>query len=181
MRIRNRLLAAGMAALSACAQAQPAPEPQDTAQIGAPEREAGDKLVQATLRAAARFQPKAEELFCYRYVKLGVQSALGASLTGLHAYQAAEQLAQSPCFRELGGARKQLNPEEIPRGAVVVWQPTRKYPSGHIFVSMGKGREISDRIRPMSTNYGSSARVFIPQAGCLLRGPVPQAAPATTD
>lgn len=170
MHITGRLFAVGVALLPAFAQAQPAPEPPldppDRVEQTLPREQAGERLVLATLRAAAGFRPKEGEFYCYRYVKLGVRSALGATLTGVHAYQAANQLAQSPCFREIGIARRQLKPEDVPRGAVVVWQPTSSYPSGHIFVSMGRGQEVSDRIRPMSTHYGSTARVFVPQDQC---------------
>ena len=133
--------------------------PQDSLSIG-------DHLAEATLKAASTFKPKPNERYCYRYVKMGVRSAMGVSLTGGHAYMAAAQLAKSSCFLESGKPQKQLNPQDIPRGAVVVWSPTAKSRSGHIYVSLGDGREVSDRIRSLTVRYGSQARIFIPQEHC---------------
>jgi hypothetical protein len=128
----------------------------------------GQLVAQSTLKASARFKPKPDELYCYRYVKIGVKSALGVALSGGHAYQAAAQLAKSACFLEQTPASKRLDPSKVPTGAVVVWSPTEKNPSGHIFVSLGDGREVSDRIRAFTTQYGkgSTARVFLPQENC---------------
>lgn len=138
------------------------PPPVDTVQI-----DAGSRLADATLAAAADFKPKKNEFFCYRYVKMGIQSALGVALSGVHAYQAAAQLASSPCFKELGKPTTVLKPEDLTRGAVVVWRPNKRHPSGHIFVALGNGREISDRIRVTNLSYGTVARIFIPSNSCV--------------
>ncbi|MBX3171520.1 MAG: hypothetical protein KF760_29195 [Candidatus Eremiobacteraeota bacterium] len=138
-----------------------APAPLDKVEINA-----GDRLAQATLDAAATFRPKANERYCYRYVKMGMKTALGVTLTGGHAYQAAAQLAHSPCFTELGKPVRTLHPEDLPRGTVVVWSPRKKHSSGHIFVSLGDGREVSDRIRTINVRYGSVARIFVPSNEC---------------
>lgn len=169
MNLSGRLFAVGMSLLPTFVQGQQPPEPPlepvDRYEQSIPimHQPSAERLVKSTVKAAASFKPKENEFYCYRYVKQGVRTALGVSLTGVHAYQAAEQLANSPCFKEIGGPRKSFRPEEAPRGAVVVWQASKKYPSGHIFVSMGKGQEVSDRIRPMATQYGSVARIFLPQ------------------
>ena len=138
--------------------------PEDTVELNA-----GDRLAQATLDAASTFKPKGNERYCYRYVKMGMRTAMGVSLTGGHAYQAAAQLAHSPCFTELGKPVRTLNPEDLPRGTVVVWSARKKHSSGHIFVSLGDGREVSDRIRNINLRYGSVARIFVPSNDCVRR------------
>ncbi|MFN8612958.1 MAG: hypothetical protein U0931_35795 [Vulcanimicrobiota bacterium] len=171
MNIRAKLFALGVALVPTFAQSELAPDPP----LDGPEQaqrdlfdqaRVGERLTAATLRAAASFKPKADEMFCYRYVKQGIYSALGISLSVIHAYQAAEQLAESPCFVERGTARKQLNVEDAPRGSVLVWGASPKYPSGHISVSMGNGKEVSDRIRPLTSNFGTTVRVFVPRPQC---------------
>lgn len=139
----------------------PLAPPEDKVEINA-----GERLAEATLDAASTFRPKGNERYCYRYVKMGVKTALGVALTGGHAYQAAAQLAQSPCFTELGKPVRTLNPEDLPRGTVVVWSARKKHSSGHIFVSLGDGREVSDRIRNINLRYGSVARIFVPSNAC---------------
>jgi hypothetical protein len=136
--------------------------PEDTVELNA-----GDRLAQATLDAAATFKPKGNERYCYRYVKMGMKSALGVTLTGGHAYMAAAQLAKSPCFTEVGKPVRALKPEDLPRGTVVVWSARRKHQSGHIFVALGEGREVSDRIRTTNLRYGSVARIFVPSNDCV--------------
>jgi hypothetical protein len=158
-------------ALASVPQGAPPPPPAPVSAALAPpedkvELNAGDQLAQATLDAASSFKPKGNERYCYRYVKMGMQTALGVTLTGGHAYQAAAQLAHSPCFTELGKPVRTLNPEDLPRGTVVVWSPRKGHSSGHIFVSLGEGREVSDRIRTTNLRYGSVARIFIPSNEC---------------
>ncbi|MFN8609498.1 MAG: hypothetical protein U0931_18310 [Vulcanimicrobiota bacterium] len=157
--------------LASVPSAPPAPPPPPVEAPPPPadkvELEAGSRVADATLAAAANFRPKKNQYYCYRYVKMGLRSALGVALTGTHAYQAAAQLAKSPCFKELGKPTRVLNPADLPRGAVVVWQPRPHHPSGHIFVSLGDGQEISDRIRITNLSYGSTARIFIPSNDCL--------------
>ncbi len=158
-------------ALASVPQAAPPPPPAPAAAPLLPPEDqvqlnAGDQLAQATLDAASTFKPKGNERYCYRYVKMGMKTALGVTLTGGHAYQAAAQLAHSPCFTELGKPVRTLNPEDLPRGTVVVWSPYKKHRSGHIFVSLGDGREVSDRIRTINVRYGSVARIFVPSNDC---------------
>ena len=168
MKIIGSSIALALASLPQGAPAAPPPAaaapllpPEDGVELNA-----GEQLAQATLDAASTFKPKGNERYCYRYVKMGMKTALGVSLTGGHAYQAAAQLAHSPCFTELGKPVRTLNPEDLPRGTVVVWSPRKKHSSGHIFVSLGDGREVSDRIRTINVRYGSVARIFVPSNDC---------------
>lgn len=103
---------------------------------------------------------------CYRFVKEGL-AAEGVNLTGRHAYMAADQLAVNPNFEEVRVNRDQL--DDLPAGAVVVWDRNLRanHPSGHISVSLGDGREVSDRIRPQTTAYRSTFRVFLPEGASL--------------
>ncbi len=100
--------------------------------------------------------------YCYRGVKQALRP-LGVNLHGGSAWQAADQLARNPRFREVQVRREELN--RLPPGAVVVWNrnPQAGKPHGHISISLGNGREASDKLRRQITNYPSSFRVFIPR------------------
>ena len=59
-----------------------------------------------------------------------------------------------------------MQPKDLPKlppGAVVVWNKGPGHPHGHISISLGGGREASDKIRKQITNYGTSVRVFLPK------------------
>lgn len=139
----------------------------------------GPRLAASTLEAANDNDNLARRR-CYRFVKDGL-GAEGVNLTGGHAYMAAAQLADNPNFEEVRVDRDQL--PELPAGAVVVWDrnPRANHPSGHISVSLGDGREVSDRIRPQITGYRSTYRVFLPEGTSLdttvANNPQPQALP----
>ncbi len=99
--------------------------------------------------------------YCYQYVAQAIHRHLPAFLWGEHAYMAADQLAASPAFRELGVNQQQLS--ALPAGSVVVWSQGSSA-SGHISIADGRGNEISDHIAPqMRSHYGGgSYRVFLP-------------------
>lgn len=121
----------------------------------------GKQLAEATRAAADSYREKPGQRLCYRYVKQGVSQALGLSLTGASAYMAAQQLAAADQFREV-----KLKPDDLkslPAGSIVVWGRSKKHPHGHVSVADGEGREISDRVRPQITGYGTKLRVFVPQ------------------
>ena len=120
----------------------------------------GERILRATREAADSYREKKGERLCYRYVKQGLSSALGLSLTGVSAYKAADQLAGSIYFEET--PVKHLKLEALPQGSVVVWNRSKQHPHGHISVSDGQGQEVSDRVRPQIRNYGTSLRVFVP-------------------
>ncbi|MBS2035697.1 hypothetical protein JST97_11970 [bacterium] len=169
MRILGNAIALSLASVPS---GPPIPAPPPATEAPPPptdkvEMDAGSRLAEATLAAAAKFKPKKNEFFCYRYVKMGIQSALGLALSGVHAYQAAAQLAHSRCFKEFGKPTSVLKPEDLTRGAVVVWAPNKRHPSGHIFVALGNGQEVSDRIRITNLSYGTSARIFVPSNQCV--------------
>lgn len=125
----------------------------------------GPRLAQSTLEAAAGNTDLRRQR-CYHFVKEGL-AAEGIELTGRPAYLAANQLARNPQFQEVRVSRDQL--PDLPAGAVVVWNRNRaaNHPNGHISVSLGDGREVSDRIRPQTTAYRSQFRVFLPEGTSL--------------
>lgn len=96
---------------------------------------------------------------CYRGVKNAL-APMGVHLQGGSAYQAADQLAGNPRFREVQVARDQLR--NLPPGAVVVWAQGEDHPHGHISIALGNGMEGSDVLRRQITNYPSTCRVFLP-------------------
>lgn len=120
----------------------------------------GQRILQATLEAANSYKEKPGERLCYRYVKQGLRTALGVSLTGGHAYQAAAQLAKSDVFMEVSKKTSEL--PSLPAGSVVVWHRSKSRPHGHISVADGQGKEVSDRVRSQLTSYGTTVRVFVP-------------------
>jgi hypothetical protein len=121
----------------------------------------GEQLAEATRVAADSYREKPGQRLCYRYVKQGVSQALGLSLTGASAYMAAQQLAATDQFREV--KLKPADLKSLPAGSIVVWGRSKKHPHGHVSVADGEGREISDRVRPQITNYGTKLRVFVPE------------------
>ena len=98
---------------------------------------------------------------CYRGVKNAL-APMGVHLQGGSAYQAADQLANNPRFREVQVPRDQLR--GLPPGAIVVWNKNDNagHPHGHISIAQGNGMESSDKMRRQITNYPSSFRVFLP-------------------
>lgn len=122
----------------------------------------GQRILEATLEAANSYKEKPGERLCYRYVKQGLRTALGVSLTGGHAYQAAAQLARLDLFTEVSKKTSEL--PSLPAGSVVVWNRSKARPHGHISVADGQGKEVSDRVRDQLTGYGTTVRVFVPAA-----------------
>gem|GEM_PF-3324664 len=97
---------------------------------------------------------------CFAYVADALVKA-GINLKGESAYMAAHQLALCPGVREVRIAKKeQLN--SLPRGAIAVWDRNFDHRDGHISISLGNGREVSDVLRDQITDYGTSYRVFVP-------------------
>lgn len=98
---------------------------------------------------------------CYEYVANAIDAKVGRFLSGLHAYMAADQLAQHPRFQEVKLPASKLS--SLPAGAVVVWGKGSSK-SGHISIANGKGQEISDhQTTQMTYHYGGAAhRVFMP-------------------
>lgn len=99
--------------------------------------------------------------YCYQYVAQAIHAHLPGFLSGNHAYLAADQLANSPHFKEVAISPEQLT--LLPAGAVVVWSQGSSE-SGHISIADGRGNEVSDHIGPqMRSHYGGGvARVFVP-------------------
>jgi len=97
---------------------------------------------------------------CYAAVADAIDNVIAVFLYGQHAYEAANQLANSIWFYEI----YDYNLNNLPKGAVVVWAKGTSR-SGHISVSLGPGREASDHIAPqMMSHYGGGKlRVFLPK------------------
>lgn len=129
----------------------------------------GEELAQAAREAANSYREKPGERLCYRYVKQAVSQALGLSLSGPSAYLAARQLADSKHFEEAQWQPGQLG--GLPAGSIVVWGRSKKHPHGHISVADGQGREISDRVRPQITSYGTKLKVFVPRCSASASPP----------
>lgn len=98
---------------------------------------------------------------CYRFVARAIHAKTEPFLQGMHAYMAADQLAQSKYFKEIEVSAADL--PSLPAGAVVVWGKGSSR-SGHISIADGQGNEISDHIAPqMQAHYGRARhRTFIP-------------------
>ncbi len=105
--------------------------------------------------------------WCFKYVRQALERAGVKGVGGASAYMAADQLAKNPKFREIKVAPKDL--PKLPAGAVVVWDRNGSGASsagrihGHISISLGDGREVSDVIRKQTTSMGSNVRVFLPK------------------
>lgn len=105
--------------------------------------------------------------WCFKYVRQALERAGVKGVGGASAYMAADQLARNPKFREIKVAPKDL--PKLPAGAVVVWDRNGSGASsagrihGHISISLGDGREVSDVIRKQTTSMGSNVRVFLPK------------------
>ncbi len=107
---------------------------------------------------------------CYTGVGIALEQ-VGVHVTGLSAYMAADQLENNPRFREV-----KVNPSQLPKlpaGSVIVWDRSSNpslrhqgggFTHGHISISDGKGREMSDYIDTQRTSYYASNRyrVFLP-------------------
>lgn len=137
---------------------------------------AGDALATAAERVAASGAHPAGK--CYRAVKSAVHDGVGLSLTGVSAYMAAGQLAQSNLFTEV--SVPDMNAADLrgwlrtlPRGAVLVFAKSDSHEDGHIGIRTSNaapntsGRalnlEASDTLRDVGNpaNYGG-VRVFVP-------------------
>ncbi len=96
----------------------------------------------------------------------GVAQALsrhGVSIGGASAYMAADQLAKIDKFTEVTGL-SDADLKKLPAGAIVVWDRGNGHEHGHICISLGDGREVSDHVANMTQHYGTSFRVFLPNS-----------------
>ena len=105
--------------------------------------------------------------YCFKWVRQALERAGVKGVGGASAYMAADQLAKNPKFREIQVSPKDL--PKLPAGAVVVWDRGGSGASsagkthGHISISLGDGREVSDKVRKQITGMGSKVRVFLPK------------------
>lgn len=100
--------------------------------------------------------------WCFKWVRQALERHGVTGVGGASAYMAADQLANNSKFSEVSGLSKNDLPN-LPAGAVVVWDRGNGHEHGHISISLGDGREASDKIRNQTVNYGTSFRVFMPK------------------
>lgn len=112
------------------------------------------------LATIAKKHAKGDGHHCLRYVADDLER-IGINVEGLAAYQAANQLAGNKKVREIVGLKNE-DLKSLPAGAIVVWDKCKGHRYGHISISLGKGKEASDVLRPQLTNYGPRFRVFVP-------------------
>lgn len=141
-------------------QAEPAGKVAGPAKVdGQPRSGFGEKLARDA-RRIAESGVAGSGRNCKRGVRMAFEKN-GMSLTGVSAYQAADQLARNKNFHEAKGlSRQELR--ELPPGATVVWNRGKGRPHGHISIAQGNGREASDVMRNQIVNYPTSYRVFLP-------------------
>lgn len=99
--------------------------------------------------------------WCLKWVSQSLARNGVSGIGGASAYMAADQLAKNSHFKEVKGV-SDADLSNLPAGCVVVWDRGNGHEHGHICISLGDGREASDKIRNMTHNYGTSFRVFQP-------------------
>lgn len=101
---------------------------------------------------------------CFRGVRESLEAA-GLSkgeVRGESAYMAADMLANHKNFQEIQGVSKdQLR--DLPAGCIIVWDKSFWHKHGHIGVTLGDGREASDKVRDKVVLLNSEYRVFVPK------------------
>jgi hypothetical protein len=124
----------------------------DTAERPQENREFAHKLARAAETNALKVHTRKR---CYTEVA-NTLDRFGVYLSGGSAYMAAPQLAASSRFRE-------VSPNRLEPGAVLVFGRSYNHPHGHITVFLGNGMEASDHVQPL-VNFGAygGVRVFIP-------------------
>lgn len=98
--------------------------------------------------------------WCSRDVQAAMKAAGIPGVKNGDAWKQAENLANNPAFQELQVSRDQL--QNLPPGAVVVWDKGPGLPYGHVSIALGDGREASDLLKnqmKLRTNF----RVFYPK------------------
>lgn|GEM_PF-5772077 len=101
---------------------------------------------------------------CAASVSKVLRETMGIETSG-HAYQLADQLAQSDQLVEIRVPREEI--KELPAGAIVCWDKTNtgnrwtdRY--GHVAITAGNGKEASWKLRDQLI-LSSEARVFVPR------------------
>ncbi len=124
----------------------------------------GDMLADTAEKTAKNLNKSGK---CYQGVKLallktGLTEKYNYEIYGNSAYMAADQLASHSSFAEVKKTKEQL--KTLPKGAIVVWGKTNESPHGHISISLGNGKEASDKVRDQIVNLRGheNFRVFMP-------------------
>ena len=84
---------------------------------------------------------------------------------GISAYRAADILAKNNKFKEVSVERKDL--KNLPAGCIIVWHKNNggsesADKNGHIGITVGDGREVSDHVADSIYMFNSKHRVFVP-------------------
>ncbi|HEY9885796.1 MAG TPA: hypothetical protein V6C96_00910, partial [Vampirovibrionales bacterium] len=125
--------------------------------------EAGKRLAN---KAEAHAKATNTEGWCYKAVCDVVNPMFpGTNLHGGSAYMAKDQLKANPNFENITSSHED-NLNKLPAGAIVVFNKNGRRPHGHIAISLGDGREASDKIREQLTpeSYGTTlSGIFMPK------------------
>lgn len=124
----------------------------------------GKKLASQARRAQRKIN---DEIHCFRAFKLAVRSAGLGSLTGVNAWEAADQLRENENFVEIMCSKEDL--DKLPDGAVVVYGKGETVGTRHGHVgTIDKKKDVSSKVRPINTRgtrsgepYGEIS-VFLP-------------------
>ncbi|MDD3012534.1 MAG: hypothetical protein PHC34_02385 [Candidatus Gastranaerophilales bacterium] len=118
----------------------------------------GDQIANAAEKSANSLNSRG---WCLR----GVANALSAlgnnELKGLRsAWMAKDVLLNDSNFKKVD-----LDINNLPKGAIVVWNKTDLNPHGHISVSLGNGQEASDHVQTQMTSLRGSKdyTIFVPK------------------
>lgn len=154
----------GRAGASAAKPVAPIQAPGNSPGVGrATPNQAGANLAAVAKRAAERHSTTG---WCYKGVSDALQKAFGFAYRGASAYMAADKYAAHPeKFTEIKGLSS-ADLKKLPAGAIVVWDNKAGSKHGHISISLGDGREVSDHVQKQMTHHKGSAgfRVFMPNA-----------------
>ncbi len=127
----------------------------------------GDMGKQLATQARKAQRKVNDDCHCYRAVKLAVRSAGLGNLTGVSAWEAAEQLRDNDNFIEIECPNEDL--DKLPDGTIVVYGKgkTKGTQHGHIGVIVEE-KDISSKVRNVNTRgmrgreaYGDIS-VFVP-------------------
>lgn len=100
--------------------------------------------------------------WCYRAVKdtLAKSNLNNGEITGGSAKDASRVLSNHKNFKEVKVSRKDL--KSLPAGCIIVWQESPGHPHGHIAITLGKGKEASDKVRKVIVRNDAEYSVYVP-------------------
>lgn len=114
---------------------------------------------------AMRYDKDSDKYLCSRGVRQSLEKAgIANGFRANSAYEGADLLRSNKNFKEVAVEKDDLT--KLPAGCVIVWDPYSDskgnyHKDGHIAVTLGDGKEASDRVNPIrlrNTDYS----VFVP-------------------